>query len=332
MIKQLGIASLLALLAAPVIAAEPGGFYVGIGGGINYAEKSDIDGTIGVTAFKVNNAKSHLGFAANAFVGYSFGFPRVELELAYRQNKTKDLGTLATGVRVQSGAAMVNMLFDFFPTSVISPYIGVGAGAAYVHVNKPNKDADVVPAGQGIAGANLKVTPNWVISADYRYFRTVDPHISSNGTKYDFDYINHTGMVGVTYRFVQPPRPVAVVVPVVQPPPPPTVTRNYMVFFDFDKSDITPQALAIIREAANNARAGAVQRLNVTGHTDRAGQEQYNLALSLRRANAVKDVLVREGLSADQIVVIGKGETQPLVPTADGVREAQNRRVEIVLQ
>jgi outer membrane protein OmpA-like peptidoglycan-associated protein len=105
-----------------------------------------------------------------------------------------------------------------------------------------------------------------------------------------------------------------------------------MELFDFVKSVITPHALSLIREAANNSRAGAVQRLNVTGHTDRAGTEQYNLALSMRRANAVKDVLVREGLSADQIVVIGKGETQPLVPTADGVREAQNRRVEIVLQ
>ncbi len=191
----------------------------------------------------------------------------------------------------------------------------------------------MVPAAQGIAGANFKLTPNWVVSADYRYFRTVDPHFKSDGAKYDFDYVNHTGMLGVTYRFVEPPRPVLASAPVTQSPPPPQVTRNYMVFFDFDRSDITPQALMIIREAAANARNGAVQRLNVTGHTDRAGSEQYNVALSLRRANAVKDVLVRDGgLSPDQIVVIGKGESQPLVPTPDGVREAQNRRVEIVLQ
>ncbi|MEO8558252.1 MAG: OmpA family protein [Rhodospirillales bacterium] len=331
MIKQLGVAAVLAFLALPAVAAEPGGFYVGIGGGINYLEKSDVEGTIGMAAFKVNNAKSHLGFAANAFVGYSFGGPRVELELVYRQNKSKNVGGLVDDVRVQSGAAMVNMLFDFFPSSVVSPYLGFGAGAAYVQVNKPFKDGDFVPAGQGIVGANLKLTPNWVVSADYRYFRTIDPHMKSGNVKYDFDYTNHTGMLGITYRFVEPPRPVAVQ-PVVQAPPPQAVTRNYLVFFDFDKSDIMPQAFIIIREAANNARAGAVQRLNVTGHTDRAGQEGYNLALSLRRANAVKDVLIREGLSADQIVVIGKGETELLVPTADGVRAAQNRRVEIVLQ
>jgi outer membrane protein OmpA-like peptidoglycan-associated protein len=105
-----------------------------------------------------------------------------------------------------------------------------------------------------------------------------------------------------------------------------------MVFFDFDKSDVNQQALATIRQAAGNSKQGGVQRLNVTGHTDRAGSEQYNMALSLRRANAVKQVLISEGIPADAIVVIGRGESQPLVPTADGVREAQNRRVEIILQ
>jgi outer membrane protein OmpA-like peptidoglycan-associated protein len=54
--------------------------------------------------------------------------------------------------------------------------------------------------------------------------------------------------------------------------------------------------------------------------------------LSLRRANAVKNALVREGIPPDQIAVVGRGESQNLVPTQDGVREAQNRRVEIVLQ
>ena len=69
-----------------------------------------------------------------------------------------------------------------------------------------------------------------------------------------------------------------------------------------------------------------------TGHTDTSGPESYNMALSLRRANAVKDALVRDGVPAQAIVVIGKGESQPLTPTGDGVREPQNRRVEIVAQ
>ena len=72
--------------------------------------------------------------------------------------------------------------------------------------------------------------------------------------------------------------------------------------------------------------------MTATGHTDKSGPDSYNMALSLRRANTVKDALVREGVPATAISVIGKGETQPLVQTADGVREPQNRRVEIVIQ
>jgi outer membrane protein OmpA-like peptidoglycan-associated protein len=75
-----------------------------------------------------------------------------------------------------------------------------------------------------------------------------------------------------------------------------------------------------------------VQRIGVTGHADKSGPDAYNMALSLRRANNVKDELVRDGVPAASIVVVGRGESQPLVPTADGVREPQNRRVEIVLQ
>ena len=68
------------------------------------------------------------------------------------------------------------------------------------------------------------------------------------------------------------------------------------------------------------------------GHTDTSGPEAYNMALSLRRANAVKDALVRNGVPAQAITVIGRGEQGLLVQTADGVREPQNRRVEIVIQ
>ena len=72
--------------------------------------------------------------------------------------------------------------------------------------------------------------------------------------------------------------------------------------------------------------------MTATGHTDKSGPDDYNMALSLRRANTVKNALVSEGVPATAIAVVGRGETQPLVQTADGVREPQNRRVEIVMQ
>jgi OOP family OmpA-OmpF porin len=115
------------------------------------------------------------------------------------------------------------------------------------------------------------------------------------------------------------------------PPPPPPV-KNFLVFFDFDKSTLTPRALDIVKEAANVAKSGQNARVTCTGHTDTAGPANYNMALSLRRANTVKNALVKEGVPATSITVVGRGETALLVATKDGVREPQNRRVEIVVQ
>jgi outer membrane protein OmpA-like peptidoglycan-associated protein len=104
------------------------------------------------------------------------------------------------------------------------------------------------------------------------------------------------------------------------------------VFFDWDKSDITPEAARILQQAADNARRGGNSRIVVTGHADRSGAATYNQRLSERRAEAVRAQLIRNGMTTGQISTSGRGETQPLVPTADGVREPQNRRAEIVLQ
>jgi hypothetical protein len=119
------------------------------------------------------------------------------------------------------------------------------------------------------------------------------------------------------------------------PPPPPqppaAQATSFMVFFDWDRYNLSPQAESTIGQAAAAFKQTGAARVVATGHADRSGPENYNMALSLRRANAVKDSLVRNGVPAGAIQVIGKGETQPLVPTADGVREPQNRRVEIVI-
>ena len=115
------------------------------------------------------------------------------------------------------------------------------------------------------------------------------------------------------------------------PPPSPPV-KNFLVFFDFDKSTLTPRAMDIVKEAAAVAKSGQNARLTCTGHTDTSGPANYNMALSLRRANTVKAALVRQGVPATSITVVGRGETALLVATKDGVREPQNRRVEIVIQ
>lgn len=116
------------------------------------------------------------------------------------------------------------------------------------------------------------------------------------------------------------------------PPPPPPPPTSFMVFFDWDRSNLSAQAMSTIQQAAAAYKSRGSARVTATGHTDTSGSEAYNMALSLRRANTVKDALVREGVPATAISVVGRGETQPLVQTADGVREPQNRRVEIVIQ
>ena len=116
-------------------------------------------------------------------------------------------------------------------------------------------------------------------------------------------------------------------------PPPMTAAPNeYIVLFDFDKSNINKAGQAVLNQVlADAAKAGGV-KISATGHADRSGSEDYNMALSLRRADSVREALIAGGVSADAITVAGRGESEPAVPTADGVKEQANRRVVIVLQ
>jgi len=133
----------------------------------------------------------------------------------------------------------------------------------------------------------------------------------------------------------QPAAPVAA--PAAPPPPAPAAApapaRNYIVFFDFDKADLKSDAQTVVRQAAQGFKnSTGVTRIEATGHADRAGTPAYNMKLSQRRAEAVRAELIAQGVPANAITIAAKGETQPLVQTADGVREPQNRRVEIVLR
>lgn len=103
----------------------------------------------------------------------------------------------------------------------------------------------------------------------------------------------------------------------------------YYVFFDFDRSNITPEAQVVIDQVATDWDSLGMPEVSVVGHADRAGPRQYNQALSLRRAQATEAALANAGIPGDQIAVDGEGEDNPLVPTPDGVREPSNRRAGI---
>jgi OOP family OmpA-OmpF porin len=121
-----------------------------------------------------------------------------------------------------------------------------------------------------------------------------------------------------------------------RPPPAPVAAapreQSLLVFFDFDRAQLTPEGEQVIQRVVDSYRRGGTPRLVATGHADRAGTEPYNMSLSERRAQAVREALVRAGIPSDEIGTTARGETQPLVPTPDGEREPQNRRVEIMIQ
>lgn len=125
--------------------------------------------------------------------------------------------------------------------------------------------------------------------------------------------------------------------PLPPPPPTPPPPRSTacdqpiagIVFFEWD-SDVPPEsAVQTLTAVVGYQRECNWQRLTVTGHTDLSGSNPYNDALSMRRANAVANVLESMGMPRSVLEVTGRGEAEPKVPTADGERNPSNRRVEV---
>jgi OmpA-OmpF porin, OOP family len=315
----------VALLALPIAAANaqsmftPGptypGFYIGAEGGLNWLLNN-------------NSYQMNTGWAAGGKVGYDFVGPRLELEGIYRQNNGTGTVAYSNGTfanrygTINQVSVMANALYDFFPGAVITPYVGAGAGVAFVDpsISSGCTMCSTQFAYQGIVGISYNMAPGWRLDLDGRYYGTTNPGQYNNN--------NFSVMMGLTYKFGQPEA-----APAMAPPPPATAAApSFMVFFDWDRSDLSPQARQTLQQVTQAYQQRGSARVIATGHADKSGPDDYNMALSLRRANAVKGALVQNGVPATAISVVGKGESQPLVQTADGVREPQNRRVEIVIQ
>jgi outer membrane protein OmpA-like peptidoglycan-associated protein len=308
-----------------------------------------------------------LGWVGVISLGYGFGNGvRAEIEGSYRENevdKIKGFGqTVGAEGKSRSYGVMVNGFYDFDlglnlgPVSFM-PYIGAGIGYIWREFDDVSTNV-VLPAGgggqvrtsgtdgrfayQAILGAAMPINdvPGLAVTAEYRFLGTLEHDIDTTSSGGGFEVsrggtksenYNHSLLLGIRYAFNQappPPPPVAAPAPAAAP----AVARTYLVFFDFDRADLTDRARQIISEAAQNSRRVSSTRIEVAGHADRAGSVQYNQRLSQRRADAVAAELVSQGVSRNDISISAYGETRPLVPTADGVREPQNRRVEIVLR
>ncbi len=145
----------------------------------------------------------------------------------------------------------------------------------------------------------------------------------ANGTPLYWTIPGRSVFASYSVTFGPPAAGEAATTAVYVPPPAvaPAAPKSYLVFFDFNKSDLTPQATEIVDTAARNAAAAKVTQLAVTGHTDTVGSDAYNMRLSRRRAESVAAQLEKDGIASSEIEIVAKGKRDLLVPTADGVRE-----------
>ena len=331
------------ILALPLAAnAQPiTGMYIGGAAGGNFLNEHANNGTNSGTL------DSNIGPAGEVSLGYGLGNGlRLELEGDYRENGFNNLSNgPKAGGNEQKYGTMFNVLYDFMNVPYVQPYIGAGIGYQWAKESNLRVGANTAAtatvgnaAYQGIVGAAMPISsvPGLALTADYRFMvvpgdRNYGGSAGSTPTKLGSDY-NHTVLVGLRYAFGSAPAPAPVSAPAPVAAAPSPVSRSYIVFFDWDKADLTDRARQIVSEAAANSTKVQYTRLEVNGYTDSSGTQAYNQGLSVRRAQAVAAELVKDGVPKNAIAIEGFGETHPLVPTGAGVREPQNRRVEIVIK
>lgn len=335
-------ASALALVAAtPALAENKQGPYVGLGGAYVMPQDSDTDQATG-TAFD-GDVEWDDGWGVVGSLGYAWGTGlRTELELSWRENEADAIGNTDLGGTGRAFSTMANVLYDIDFGLPFKPYLGAGAGVARVAFDGVTDGTTTVDEGemafawQGIAGASYSLSESTDLTLDYRYFSVPEVELENATSTFDTEYNTHNVVLGVRFTFgappPPPPEPVAQPAPQPAPEPAPAPARDYLVFFEFDSANLTPEAQDVLQQAASSAQEGRPTMVNVTGHADRAGPSDYNMRLSMQRAEAVARYMAAQGVSQQDMAIEAEGETQPLVPTADGVREPQNRRVMIKVQ
>ena len=127
------------------------------------------------------------------------------------------------------------------------------------------------------------------------------------------------------------PKPMAKAAPAPAPKAP-DIEGIYIVYFEFDSAVLSPEARKTLDQAAVDYRSARIPSIQVKGHADRSGSTAYNERLGMRRAEAAAAYMARAGVPATIMRTVSFGETLPLVATPDGVREARNRRVEVVFE
>jgi outer membrane protein OmpA-like peptidoglycan-associated protein len=345
-------------LAMPIAAhAQPvTGPYVSLEGGTSILNPVNVNDTATGVSGKFLFKNSYAGVGA---IGYGFGDGfRVEISGDYLRNFASKGDSEFGQSPVLGGhdtyGPMVDVLYDIPVGLPIFPYVGAGVGYQYVKLDSYLKLGPEAYSGTKgsfayniIAGAAFPLTsvPGLSLTLEYRFMQLTEsvkfgesvyggiPPGADAGVSSKFGQeSSHTFLAGIRYQLFNPPPPApAPVAPPPQASPAPVPAKTYLVFFDWDKSDLTPRATEIIAEAASDSHTTQTTTISVSGYTDTSGTPVYNQGLSERRAKAVAAQLVTDGVPSSEIEIHAYGETHLLVPTGPGVREPQNRRVEIVL-
>ncbi len=351
-------------------AAPVSGPYVSLGGGTSLlmTTSSSLEFPPPASSFEAYKYKNEFStdYAVVAGVGYGLGNGfRVELDGDFIRNTQQSDSVTASignpfiihyngkGVGAEEKyGPMLNVLYDIPVAFPITPYVGAGVGYQWVKFNRDlSQIINSAPQSLRTGGTRgsfaydlivggsypLPMMPQLSLTAEYRFMmligdRTYSTNFSNQGISDKFtNDVSHTFTVGLRYVLFAPPVMAPAPSPAPMASPAPAPAKTYLVFFDWNKYDLTPRATQVIADAASDSHITGVTTINVSGYTDTSGTPTYNQGLSERRAKAVADQLVVDGVPASEISIHAFGETHLLVPTGPGVREPQNRRVEIVL-
>ena len=322
--------------------------------------------TVTVRTMVSTELQNELGYDAAAILGYDLGPVRLELEGSAKRagidqllrTKVNRL-TNASVIRNLDGSGntaalsiMANALIDIGNDDGLQAYVGGGVGYSWIDM-KANADANFLDdsdgsfAWQALAGVRYPVSDKIDLGLKYRFFNANNVDVAlASGAAASPKWRSHSLMATLAYNLGGSDNESAVSVPMGSPSPyapPPTApatppkappvqvcnTGPYLVFFDWDNSTLTDRAKQSLDAAASQYAWCGNARILLSGHADRSGSAAYNIPLSQRRNAAVRSYLTTRGIADEAIASQAFGEGKPLVATQDGVRESQNRRVEV---
>jgi opacity protein-like surface antigen len=352
-IKTLVLASAALLVAT---SAAEAGYYAGADVGIAMPKKEKLNEGGYKTSFKADD-----GFVGDIIGGYNFGNNiRAELDLGMRRYSMDKVANVQAGGRINSYALTANVFYDFNNKTKLTPFLGIGAGAARtkMKINDASlvnsalvgskSDTSTKFAMQGTAGIAYKITDALSASLAYRYFTTLNQKFESA----EYDLISHEVLFGLRYEFGACKKNAEnevkeSAVPVVAAAAPAVAaaaaesdvyaitpknvwdayapiegSKEYTLYFRNNSYFISDSDKKILADAVAEYNKLGNVKIKIDGSADALGTAKYNKALSERRALATEQALVEMGIDAGEILTRGEGiiGTKP---------NPSNRRVDI---